>query len=225
MLIELTCIHLSIVPHYNTVANWQLLLRWSKSILTLYEHMATHCGLAQAIKVLKQDVSRSALQGWRKEAIVDAFISLARCAGAVPGLQQHLESAHKLAVASPAKGGGMEAAMGHLRAIGQQPNACVNGDSSGDDDSTNSGDGGSGDPVAADQDQEKLTSMSPVLQPSAADALVATLACAGPTGGATYALMTPASGSTRNTAFCAHATHNVTLTACNGTLVHGLPQT
>ncbi len=92
--------------------------------------------------MLKGDTSRCTVQGWRKEAIVDAFISLARCSGAIPGIQQHLQAAHKLAVASPAQGGGMEAAMRQLKEIGQWSSACGGDDPIDDDISANFGGGG-----------------------------------------------------------------------------------
>ncbi len=84
--------------------------------------MATHCGLGRAIRVLKGETSRGTLLGWRKEVIVDVLMSLAIPAGAIPGLPQHLEAAHRLAVASPANGGGMEAAMAFLKNGGESDN-------------------------------------------------------------------------------------------------------
>ncbi len=82
--------------------------------------MATHCGLGQGIKVLKGYTSRSTLAGWRKEVLVDVLMSLALSSGAIPGVQKHLEAAHKLSVAAPANGGGMEAAMAYLKGVGLQ---------------------------------------------------------------------------------------------------------
>lgn len=80
--------------------------------------MATHCGLGQAIRVQKTEITRGTLAGWRKEVLVDVLMSLAMATGAIPGIQQHLEAAHKVAVASPAHGGGMEAAMTLLKGVG-----------------------------------------------------------------------------------------------------------
>ncbi len=49
--------------------------------------------------------------------LVDTLMSLALSTGAIPGVQQHLEAAHKLAVASPANGGGVQAAMEMLKSV------------------------------------------------------------------------------------------------------------
>ncbi len=97
--------------------------------------------------------------------IVDALMSLAMCTGAIPGLQQHLESAHKVAVASPAQGGGMEAAMAQLRQVGQQPHACVSDNLGDDDGSVRDGGGDSGDSVEATRETTSVGSSAP--QPSA----------------------------------------------------------
>ncbi len=80
--------------------------------------MATHLGLGHGIRVLKQEITRGALEKWRKEVLVDTLMSLALSTGAIPGLQQHLEAAHKVAVASPANGGGVQAAMSFLKSVG-----------------------------------------------------------------------------------------------------------
>ncbi len=104
--------------------------------------MATFCGLGQGIKVLKGDISRSTLAGWRKEVLVDALMSLALSSGAIPGVQKHLEAAHKLSIASPANGGGMEAARTYLKGVELQSNSeCLSPEDDADavDDSNGSG--------------------------------------------------------------------------------------
>ncbi len=77
--------------------------------------MATHLGLGQGLKVLRGDISRSFVHSWRKDLLVDVVMSLALTTGAIPGIREHLEAAHKLALASPSNGGGMDAAMVHLK--------------------------------------------------------------------------------------------------------------
>ncbi len=106
--------------------------------------MATHCGLGQGIRVLKGDVSRSTLAGWRKEALVDALMSLALSSGAIPGVREHLEVAHRVSIKSPANGGGMEAARAYLKDVVLQPNPelfSTDDDSGAVDNGTNSDDG------------------------------------------------------------------------------------
>lgn len=58
---------------------------------------------------------------WRKETLVDVAISLAFAARAIPGVLDHLEAAHTLSVASPACGGGMEAAITQLKSVVLKP--------------------------------------------------------------------------------------------------------
>ncbi len=84
--------------------------------------MATHLGLGQALRVMRSDVSRSGVGNWRKETLVDIIVSLAFATRAIPGVQEHLEAAHKIALASPAHGGGIEAAIKHLNGVAPQPN-------------------------------------------------------------------------------------------------------
>ncbi len=83
--------------------------------------MATHLGLGQALRVMRSDVSRSGVGNWRKETLVDIVMSLAFTTRAIPGVQEHLEAAHKLALASPAHGGGIDAAIKHLRGVVPRP--------------------------------------------------------------------------------------------------------
>ncbi len=84
--------------------------------------MATHLGLGQALRVMRSDVSRNGVGNWRKETLVDIIVSLAFATRAIPGVQEHLEAAHKIALASPAHGGGIEAAMKHLNGVVPQLN-------------------------------------------------------------------------------------------------------
>ncbi len=134
--------------------------------------MATHCGLGRAIRVLKGETSRSTLLGWRKEVIVDVLMSLAIPAGAIPGLQQHLEAAHRLAVASPANGGGMEAAMAHLKNGGKSDNFSPDtnthcDDSGGGDLDSGGGGGGTSGDSSDTTDQQSFSADNCSSQPTA----------------------------------------------------------
>ncbi len=92
---------------------------WSslQSIVFLLSAMATHLGLGRGVRVMKGEISRTTLQGWRKDALVDVVMSLALAAGAIPDVCGHLEAAHVVAVASPSRGGGVEAAVQQLRNV------------------------------------------------------------------------------------------------------------
>ncbi len=138
--------------------------------------MATHCGLGKGIKVLRREITRSTVAGWRKEVLVDVLMSLAVSSGMVPGLDQHLEAAYKLSIASPANGGGMDVAMRYLKNVGQQPTSqSPSTESSHDDpdcgDGSVSGNGSSdgaigSQPVVASQPQvtgESTSTMGPGL--------------------------------------------------------------
>ncbi len=82
--------------------------------------MATHLGLAQALRVMRDETTRSGLDKWRKESLVDTIMSLAFTARAIPGVLHDLEAAHTLSIASPSKGGGMEAAIEQLSKVVRQ---------------------------------------------------------------------------------------------------------
>ncbi len=148
--------------------------------------------------MLNGDFSRSAIQGWRKEVVVDALMSLAMCTGAIPGLQGHLEAAHKLAVASPAQGGGVEAAMLQLKGLGQQPNTCDSGDST-DHLSPVSPEG--------EDDNSCCSIVANEENPSTPLASCKSSCNLG------LCRSIPATGSTKNTAFCIPVTHPVIQTA------------
>ncbi len=66
---------------------------------------------------MKNEVTRSALGSLRKEALVDIVVSLSFAVRAIPAVQKHLEEAHKITIASPACGGGVEAAMTYLSSV------------------------------------------------------------------------------------------------------------
>ncbi len=79
--------------------------------------MATHLGLGQGLRVMRDELTRSSLGNLRKESLVDVVISLAFTTRSIPGVRDHLQAAHKLACTSPAHGGGMEAALRQLSEI------------------------------------------------------------------------------------------------------------
>ncbi len=83
--------------------------------------MATHLGLGQGLRVMKNEITRSGLGSLRKESLVDMIVSLSFAVRAIPGVQKHLEEAHKITIASPAHGGGVEAAMAYLNGVVCQP--------------------------------------------------------------------------------------------------------
>ncbi len=100
---------------------------------------------------------------------MDALMSLASPAGATPGLHQHLEAAHRLAVAAPANGGGMEAAIAHLK-NGEKsdnffPDANTHCDDSGGGDLGNDGQGGNSETT----DQRSVSEDNCASQPIASD--------------------------------------------------------
>ncbi len=98
--------------------------------------MATHLGLGKALRVMKNDATRSCVGNLKKDQLVDIIMSLAFTARAIPGVQSHLEAAHRIALASPAQGGGMEAALLHLKGVVWQSDpttASQDGDEDGDD--------------------------------------------------------------------------------------------
>ncbi len=85
--------------------------------------MATHLGLGRGLQVMKGDIPRSSVGNWRKDTLVDVVMSLAIATKAIPGMQEHLEGAHRIALASPANGGGIEAAMRQLKEAVLHPNS------------------------------------------------------------------------------------------------------
>ncbi len=83
--------------------------------------MATHLGLGQGLRVMKNDITRTGVGSLRKENLVDIIMSLSFAVRAIPGVQKHLEEAHKITIASPACGGGVDAAMAYLKGVVCQP--------------------------------------------------------------------------------------------------------
>lgn len=70
---------------------------------------------------MRGEISRSGIHNWKKDRLVDVVMSLSIATGAIPGIRGHLEAAHAVAVASPANGGGIEAAMLQLRNLVLHP--------------------------------------------------------------------------------------------------------
>ncbi len=83
--------------------------------------MATHLGLGKAIRVMRNEITRSSLDKLRKESLVDMIVSLAFTTRAIPGVQGHLETAHALSCTSPSNGGGMEAVIRQLKDVCPNP--------------------------------------------------------------------------------------------------------
>lgn len=79
--------------------------------------MATHLGLGQGIRVMRQEITRSTIANWRKDSLVDVIMSFTMAAGSIPGVRGHLEAAHAVALKSPANGGGVDAAIKLLRTV------------------------------------------------------------------------------------------------------------
>ncbi len=84
--------------------------------------MATYNGFSQGLRIMRTEITRGSVQGWRKETIVDVVMSLALTTGAIPGVREVLEAACSVARASPANGGGIDAAMQQLRRADWRPN-------------------------------------------------------------------------------------------------------
>ncbi len=83
--------------------------------------MATHVGLGQGLRVMRDELTRSSLSSLRKESLVDVVISLAFTTRSIPGIRGHLEAAYKTACSSPSCGGGMDAALKQLACVAWQP--------------------------------------------------------------------------------------------------------
>ncbi len=128
--------------------------------------MATYLGLGQALKVMRSDISRGGLHGWKKDSLVDALVSLAFAARAIPGILGHLEAACDLARASPSHGGGIDAAIRQLKDATWHPSLVANDGDSGD----------VGDSVAT---QESSDDTLPVNSDSSGDTVVGAAADGG----------------------------------------------
>ncbi len=70
---------------------------------------------------MRTEITRSSVHSWRKETIVDVVMSLALTTGAIPGVREVLEAACSVARASPANGGGIEAAVQQLKRADWRP--------------------------------------------------------------------------------------------------------